>query len=350
MYPKIISIGFAVPPYYFTQKEIFHRLGYPKLYQRLFVNSGIEKRHFWISLNRIPELSFQEQQEEYFKGAMDLSGRAIRQCLDGRDASKIKCFTFSSCTGFSPGPTIPHYLARDIPLAQDTYICNISAHGCDGSSPGLKRAADFTAVTGSLSMVVTCELSSCAIYPEPGGIPDPKNDLELMRAGAIFGDAASCALIGYDDDWRHPSIIDTQTHIDTDYLGELGFTWKNGRLRVRLSRDIASIAARVLKPAVETLMSRNSLSISDIDWYVIHAGGNAVIDNIRDALAIPEEKTQLSRETLKQYGNTSSSSIGITGKMLMSCDIKPGDTVLVLSVGPGMTGGAILMRFGTDHD
>jgi alkylresorcinol/alkylpyrone synthase len=347
MYAKILSIGFAVPEQSYTQDEIFHRLGYPRGYRRLFSENGISLRHFWVDLQRAPELTFQEQQEEYREGALALSKRAVEECLDGRAPDDIGCVSYCSCTGFSPGPAIPHYLARDIQFSKNVYYCNILSHGCEGGYPGLKRAVDFTISSGQPSLVIACELSSCTIYPEPEGIPDKNNDLELMRANAIFGDAACCALIGYDRNWRHPDILDMETHTDTAYLDQLGFIWENGRLRVRLSRDVPNLAARVIKPPVKTLLRRNKLAIKDVRWFVIHAAGNAVIDSIRDALGIPEEKTQLSRETLNRYGNTSSSSVGITGKRLMSQNISPGDYALILSIGPGMTGGATLLRFGS---
>jgi predicted naringenin-chalcone synthase len=346
MYPQILSIGFAVPEHYYTQDEIFRQLGYPRGYWRLFKDSGIDRRHFWVELNKISKLSFQEQQEEYHKGALELSKQAIERCLDGRPAGQIGCISYCSCTGFSPGPTIPHYLSKEIKFALNTYYCNIVSHGCEGGYPGLKRAADFTANSGLPSLVISCELSSCAIYPEPEGVPDLANDLELMRANAIFADAASCALIGYDDDWRHPCIIDTETYTNTDDLDHLGFVWQNGRLRVRLSRDVPQIAGAVVRAAAEALFERNRLNIQDIDFFIIHAAGNAVIDRVQAALGIPDEKTKLSRETLKSYGNTSSASIGITGKRLMSENIRCGEFAVILSIGPGITGGAILLRFG----
>ena len=347
MYPQILSIGFAVPGHSYTQDEIFQRLGYPKGYRRLFEVSGIDRRHFWVDLNRLPLLSFQEQQEEYRTGSIELSKQAIQQCLDGRSFDGIGCLSYCSCTGFSPGPTIPHYLARDLSLAANTYFCNITSHGCEGGYPGLKRAMDFSAHSGLMSLVITCELSSCAIYPEPDGTPDFTNDLELMRANAIFGDAASCVLVGYDQDWRHPFIMDTETFTNPDFLSQLGFVWQNGRLRVRLSREVPELASNVIQSATETLLKRNKLKIIEIKWFIIHAAGNSVIDKIRDKLHIPEDRTQLSRETLRKYGNTSSSSVGITGKRLMSENITPGDYAMILSVGPGMTGGATLLRFGS---
>jgi alkylresorcinol/alkylpyrone synthase len=346
-HPQIISLGFAVPRHKYTQDAIFARLAYPKGYGRLFRESAIDSRYFWIDLDRITGLSFQQQQEEYQQGAKTLSLEAVRNCLDGRRVDNIGSLTYCSCTGFSPGPTIPHFLAQDLCLAPNTYFCNIASMGCEGGYPGLKRALDFTQSTGKPSLVVACELSSCTFFPEGEGSPDLSNDLEVMRANALFGDAASCALVGYDGDWRHPAIIDTETHTNTDFINELGYVWSEGRLRVRLSRKVPELAVKVVEPAVNTLLERNQLTISDINWFVIHSAGKAVIDNIRDALAIPEEKTQLSRRVLRDYGNTSSTSVGISGKLLMSQPIQPRDQVLVISIGPGMTGGCTLLRFGS---
>jgi predicted naringenin-chalcone synthase len=344
-YPKIISIGFTVPSHRYTQEEVFRRLGYPRGYRRLFNDNGINSRYFWLDLDAIPRLSFQEQQEEYQRGAIAMSQEAIRQCLDGRSLEGVGCLTYCSCTGIAPGPTIPHYLAKNLLFSPGTYICNIGGMGCEAGYPGLKRALDFTVATGKPSLVVTCELSSCSCYPEPNGIPDPTNDFEIMRSNAIFADAASCALVGYDNDWRHPEIVDSESYTDTAYIDQLGFVWQNGRLRVRLSRKVPELAVKVLAPAVETLLKRNNLQVADIAWFIIHAAGSSVIDNIRDALEIPEEKISLSRKTLSDFGNTSSTSIGITGKKLMSQDIRQGDYALVLSIGPGMTGGTVLLKF-----
>ena len=346
MLPKIISIGYEVPEHSYSQSEIFQALGYPKAFKRVFTGSDIDRRHFWVPLERIIKLSWQEQQEEYIKGAIELSKQAVINCLDGRNPEDISCVVFASCTGFCPGPIIPHYLSKELGFAPNTYFTNIVAMGCEGGYPGLKRAIDFTAASGKSSLVIACELCSATYFPEPDGKPDPENHFELARGNAIFGDAASCALVGYDNDWRHATIIDTETYTNTAYLNDLGYTWRDGRLRVLLSRRVPELAPLVVKPAVDALLARQSVDISQIEWWVIHAAGNSVLDNIRDALGIDEKKMTLSRETLRLFGNTSSTSVGITGKRLMSQNIKPGDCTAILSVGPGMTGGATLLRFG----
>lgn len=346
MEPKIISINYALPENSFTQREVFDQLGYPSRFRKIYEDSGIDTRHLWVAPSRISKMSWQEMTEEYIEGACWLSMNAILRCLDGRSPSDVGCLVFSSCTGFCPGPTIPHYLASALGLPSSVYLTNIISHGCEGGFPGLKRAYDYAKSSGKPALVVACELCSTTYFPEPE--PDPENHYELMRSNAIFADAASCAMVGFDEDPRHPQLLDTESYFEPNYLnGLLGFTWRDGRLRVLLSKRVPELAPLVVKPAVDAVLQRQGLKIADIKWFVIHAAGRQVLNNIRDALGLTEEKLFLSRKTLQEVGNCSSATIGITGTMLMSQVISSGDYVMVLSVGPGMVGGCTLLRFGS---
>ena len=343
--PKVISIGFAVPEKSYTQEEVFQALGYPQRFQRVFKESGIEKRHLWVPPYDAKKLSWQEQQDAYRIGAVRLSLQAISECLDGRSVEDIACVIYGSCTGFTPGPTVAHYLAKELGFEPSTYYTNIIGQGCESGFPGLRRAYDFAVATGKQALLVNCELCSCTYYPEPDGRPDPENHFECLRSNALFADAASCALVGFDDERRHPFIVDMETHTNTKYINDLGYTWRDGRLRVMLSRRVPVLAPLVVKPAVDAVLQRQGLRVDDIRWWVIHAAGNTVLDNIRDSLGIAEEKVTLSRGTLREFGNTSSTSVGITGKRLMGENVRPGDYAAVLSVGPGMTGGISILRW-----
>ena len=347
MNPKVISLGYAVPENSYTQEEIFEVLGYPPKYKKLFTESGIQKRHLVVTPEEGIGFDWQQQQERYLEEATALSERAIEQCLDGRDLSDgVGCLVYCSCTGIAPGPTIGHYLARRLNLPPHTYFTNISGQGCESGFPGLKRASDFVVTGGDWALVVNCELSSLSYFPELDRKPDPENHFEVLRSNAIFGDAASAALVGHDHNWRHPEILGTGSYTNLDFIDKLGYTWRGGRLRVLLSREVPVCAAKVVRPAVVDTLSRLHLRKQDINWWVIHVGGSVVLDNIRGELGLDESKMQLSRETLSLYGNTSSTSVGITGKRLMGRSIEPGELVAMLSVGPGMTGGCTVLRFG----
>jgi len=340
MKPKIISIAYDVPEQSYTQEEVFEALRYPRQFRRIFMDAGIDKRHLYVPLDA--ELSWQEATETYKRGALFLSREVVQNCMDGRNISSVGSVSFASCTGYEC-PGIMHLLAGELGLSPNTVYTSILGMGCEGGAPALWRAYHHTLATEQTSLAVSCEICSACHSPEP--TPDPSGEWEILRANAIFGDGASAALIGFDNDPRHPYLVDFETYFDPENLKHLGFVWQDGRLRVLLSRQIPRIVPSVVKPAVEKILQRHYLEQRDIKWWVIHPGGSAVLDNLRDELGIPEEKFALSREALRLFGNCSSSSIGIVGKLLMSEEVRPGDWGLIVSLGAGLAAGATLLHW-----
>jgi len=341
--PKIISIGFAVPPNSYTQEEVFSSLGYPSRWWSIFNGADIEKRHFWKPMWEVT--SWQEAVEEYKRGAIYLSKRVIEECLDGRSPSTCGSISFASCTGYEC-PSIIHHLSSEVEFGSDVEYTSILGHGCEGGFPALRRAFDYTVAHRKPSLAISCEICSVCHFPEDGSSPDKTRDYELLRANAIFGDGASSVLVGFDDEWRHPYIIDFESYFNPENMNHLGFLWQDGRLRCMLSRQVPKVAPEGAKIAVERILQRNALEVDNIHWWVVHPGGKTVLDNIRDAIGLPEEKLSMSREALRTYGNCSSSSIGIVGKLLMGKEIQPNDYIVVVSLGAGLAAGATLLRFG----
>jgi alkylresorcinol/alkylpyrone synthase len=346
MNPKIISLGTAFPPNSYTQEEIFKALGYPKHFWRIFRDAQIQTRYFVLPPDELKKLSFQRQQEEYFTWSGYLARQALIQALDSRNPAELGLICFATCTGFPPGPTVAHYLVYDLGLPNNIQINNISSHGCEAALPGLRRCYDFTALTGKMSAAINCELCSLTYFPEEDGKPDPENDYELLRSNAIFADACSSAIIGFDDNPRHPEIIDFASYLDTEYFWELGYAWRDGRLRVLLSKRVPDIATELLGKAVNNLLAKNNLTIHEIRYWVIHPPGAIVLDKIRDSLGISEEKLKYSRKALQGFGNVSSASVGVVGKLLMSEEVNPSGYLIMANVGPGMVSNAVLLRFG----
>ena len=201
MNPKIISLGYALPDKSYTQAELFDMLGYKsQRVKRIFENSGIERRYLWS----IPTgKSWQELTQEYERGAVELSKRAILKCMDGQPLDKVGALIFSSCTGYCC-PGICHHLNRALNLRDDIKHYNLLGQGCEGASPDLSVAVDHVLSKGSWALVVSAEICSSAYFPAP------EHDLENTVVNCLFGDAAAAMLIGYDDVPYHPEIVDMQ--------------------------------------------------------------------------------------------------------------------------------------------
>ncbi len=345
--PKLISIGFQPAPYEYTQEEIFKVMGYPRPWFRIFREAQIDRRYFSIPLEKVKALSFQEQQEQYLKSAVEISKRAALNCLDGRDPHEIGCLVYASCTGIAPGPTVGHYLMSELGLKDDVFITNIGGMGCEGGgTPGLKRAVDFTMANHKQSLVIATELSSLSYFPEIGGL-DSSGDFELLRGASIFADMSSASLIGEDDGRPdHPFIVDHVVYTKTEYRDKLGYVWQDGRLRLRLDRNVPYYASELAEVAATRLLKRNNLNVDNIIYWVIHAAGAAVLDMIRDNMKIPEYKLRFSRMALSNYGNCSSATPGVIAK-LTADNISPnsGEYLVAVTLGPGMTSGASLFYY-----
>jgi alkylresorcinol/alkylpyrone synthase len=139
---------------------------------------------------------------------------------------------------------------------------------------------------------------------------------------------------------------DTVSYTETSYRSELGYIWRNGRLRVKLGKRVPELAAHMVQHIVKILLERNRLQLDDVAHWVVHAAGSRVLDSVRDGLKLPDDKLNFSRAVLRQHGNCSAATIGLIGKMLME-EGKPytGDYGLVVAVGPGITAGAALLKW-----
>lgn len=346
---RIVSIGTSFPMRYYTQDQLWDSLGYEKSHlKRIFTDAKISKRHLYVDPATAKNLTWQDMTELYDKGVHELAKSAVDDCIHDNNniLRSLGCVIYVSCTGGfgSPSPA----LKLGLNVSESCKFIHIGASGCGGGFPGLDCALRYVEVSRKPALIIDVELCSCTFYPES---LSSENDYEVLRANALFGDAAVAALVstgGVSWPVHHPVIIDSESNYAPQYLNELGFTWRNGRLRVLLSKRVKDLAPLVVKPALMRLLNRNNLKLTDIRWVIAHAAGSVVIDNFRDHLGIDESKLLLSREILNRYGNCSSTTIGLTGKLLMTehkSEIMRDDYCLVIGVAPGMVGGVTLLKF-----
>ena len=81
------------------------------------------------------------------------------------------------------------------------------------------------------------------------------------------------------------------------------------------------------------ILSRNELSVSDIDWFVPHQANMRIVETTGARLGMPKDRVLI---TLPKYGNTSAASIPLT---LWDYEnrLKKGDRILMAAFGGGYT-------------
>jgi 3-oxoacyl-[acyl-carrier-protein] synthase-3 len=107
---------------------------------------------------------------------------------------------------------------------------------------------------------------------------------------------------------------------------------------------------RVFKFAVQSMeqVARDTLkrvgwSIEDVNWLIAHQANRRIIDAVAERLAFPLERTLINVE---HTGNTSAASIPILlDESVRAGHIRPGDRVLLVAFGAGLTWGAAAIEW-----
>lgn len=106
----------------------------------------------------------------------------------------------------------------------------------------------------------------------------------------------------------------------------------------------------VFKTAVRTLpivareaLDKAGLTLKDIDLFIPHQANYRINQAFQQAIGVAEDKVF---HNIQKYGNTTAASIPIAlDEAIESGRIKPGDTVMFLGLGAGLTWGAVIYRF-----
>jgi 3-oxoacyl-[acyl-carrier-protein] synthase-3 len=224
--------------------------------------------------------------------------------------------------------------------------------GCSGYIYGLALAKGLAA--GGMArnvLLITADTVTRAIHPKD------------KSTRTIFGDAAAATLLTAESEagnegvgnfffgtdgggadkliipagaWAQPSSPETRT--------ETTNRWGNVRTPENLymnGPEVLSFTLEVSPPCFDEVLRRNGVTLDDIDLVVLHQASRMLLEKVRDALGIPEEKFVID---IENYGNTTSSTIPIALRdMEIAGRLKKGSKVLLMGFGVGLSwGGTVL--------
>lgn len=172
----------------------------------------------------------------------------------------------------------------------------------------------------------------------------------------LFGDGAGAAVISRNDRGQISEIIDgdieadgTQDDILVQPAGGSAMpaseeTVKNKLHTVHMDGNkVFKLAVKSMYSSCDTLLKRNNLKISDIDWLIAHQANMRIIDSLGRKLKIDPEHVIVN---IEKYANTSAATIPIAiSEAIEAGKIKRGDVLLMVSFGAGLTWGSLLVRY-----
>lgn len=108
-------------------------------------------------------------------------------------------------------------------------------------------------------------------------------------------------------------------------------------------REVYRFAVGVVPDATQEVLEQAGLSLADVDLLVPHQANQRIIEAAARKLGLPPDRIY---SNLEAYGNTSAASIPIAlSEAVEEGCIKPGDLVVCVGFGAGLTWGAAAIRW-----
>ena len=305
------------------------------------MNSDIEYRHLYLDKETfVPFESADDLHSRFERGAVEVGIEAIQRCLNrsGIRIDEIDLVAAVSCTGYLC-PGLSSIFIKGLGMRNDVQRADLLGMGCAGAMPGLQRAHDFVkAYPNRKALVIAVEICSACYYVD--------DSLETVVGNAICSDGAAAVVVGAGRERSGPSIEDFQTHLEPSFIKTVGFEFREGKLRIVLSKDIRDEAGGLAKILINKLLVANKLSRGDISHWILHSGGRKVIDGVQREMGLSDEQVRHSKRVLKNFGNMSSPTVlFVLDETISNGHPQPGELGLMLAMGPGLAIEGALLKW-----
>jgi alkylresorcinol/alkylpyrone synthase/polyketide synthase Type III len=239
-------------------------------------------------------------------------------------------------------------VARKLQLRDTVHRLDVVGMGCNGGMSALHTAL-MMAQPNRTVLMVCCEINS-AIYLQDGTV-------QCGLVNSLFGDGAAAVVIQGESSKLSPSLrtmtpsvqlIAFESFTMPEYSDAMRFDWNAEQKKwgFFLSREIPWVVGNSIPTPVRRLLDKMQLSQADIQHWVMHSGGGAVMDAAQSSLGLNASDLRHSRSVLRDYGNISSGSFLVSlQRLLMEGTVVSGDLGLLIAMGPGATIEASICRF-----
>lgn len=272
----------------------------------------------------------------YEREAMPLAIRAATEALEesGVQPREITHLVTVSCSGFTaPGVDIALIQALGLPLTvQRTHV---GFMGCHGALNGLRVARGFAESVPN-ACVLLCAVELCSLHYHYGWNPDQ------VVANALFADGAA-AVVGRSTNgeangaWR---IAGCGSRLIPDSVDAMSWRIGDHGFAMSLSPRVPELIATHLRGWMEEWLAKFGLTLGDVKSWAVHPGGPRILTSVAKALQLPDGALDISKETLRDYGNMSSPTVLFILRRLRR-EHAPRPCV-ALGFGPGLMAEAVL--------
>jgi len=349
--PSLAAISMIDFPFKVDQQEVkqyakdYFAPYFPQVERMLsaFDNTEIKTRNLCKPLLYYSMVhSFQEQNAEYIRIALEYSEKAIEECLSSTQIKKeeISDLIFVSTTGLST-PSLDAIIINKMRLNQNISRIPMFGLGCGGGVSGFSKANILAkANPDAIVLLVAVELCSLTFLREDFSKSN-------FIGSSLFADGVSACIITGDNHVNKTknsiTFLDTQSKLYYDTLDIMGWEFLDTGFKVLFSQNIPAFISKNIHDDVTNFLTKNKLKLSDIKNFILHPGGKKVLTAYEEALSMDKKSLKYSREVMVNYGNMSSPTVLYVLNKYFSKGFKEGYG-LMLSVGPGFSTEMVLLQ------
>ncbi|HVR73367.1 MAG TPA: 3-oxoacyl-[acyl-carrier-protein] synthase III C-terminal domain-containing protein [Planctomycetota bacterium] len=318
--------------------------------------SGVRFRSSILPLGDIlRQRGFTERNRMYNAAMVELGTSAVARALAAGPHGPERFHTLItvSCTGVAIPPPDVHIMSR-LGFSPHVRRIPVTELGCVAGAVALSRGAEAvdahprsSTVCGplrgaDLAIVLAAEFCSLSFQPadaSPG----------QAISNALFGDAVVALILGPESEasnlgWPAPRVVATRSHVAPDTADLLGFDLRSSGFHIVLSAEVPHLVRRILRGLVEEFLEDLGWSLSDISRWVIHPGGEKVLQAVLDVFGLGDSEGAASRDVLGEWGNASSAAVLLVLEKAAR-RAEPGDRGLLISFGPGFSTEVIALEW-----
>ncbi|ARZ68716.1 type III polyketide synthase [Streptomyces sp. HU2014] len=270
---------------------------------RLIANTGVETRHLVQPIeDTLKHPGFTARNARYEAEAKARVPEVILRALDHAEltARDIDMIAYVSCTGFMM-PSMTAWLINTMDFRPETRQLPIAQLGCAAGGAALNRAHDFcNAYPGANVLIVACEFCSLCYQPTDLGVGN-------LLSNGLFGDAIACAVVR-GEGGVGVRLEQNGSHLVPDTEEWISYGIRDTGFHFMLDKRVPGTMA-MLAPAMRAMAEPHDWDVSGLDFYIIHAGGPRILDDLCKYLDLPPEMFRYSRATLTERGNIASAVI-----------------------------------------
>ena len=179
-------------------------------------------------------------------------------------------------------------------------------------------------------------------------------DFDDKGSAPLFGDGASAVILGatasgkgiqhtvMHSDGKGWELIQVPSSGSRKPITAESIALKENTFKMA-GKSVFTFATDVIPRIITELADRGGVKPEEIDHIIPHQANVRIIDFISRKTGIPKEKFLLN---LDRYGNTAAASVGLAlDENCRNGVIKPGELVLMMGFGGGLSWGGVLIRF-----